>query len=70
MSLGISVDLNIADVQELVRREVERRYPGMHLKGFTVSSWNTVLIDVQGDMLQEPRHAVDPRHRQLDWSGS
>lgn len=70
-ALGVTVELNIADVEEMVRREVERRYPGLVLLGFSISSWSTMLVRVDHGTMTEPtRHHLNPDHRQLPWEDS
>lgn len=68
MTAPIHLALNIADIQWLIENEVAKRYAGLELGGFTVTSYSTVVMRVEAGMLVSPvRHQVHEKHASLDW---
>jgi hypothetical protein len=64
--LEMRVTLNIADVDRLISEEMQRRYPGTQITGWTLKSWNTSLVQVEdGTMTYPVHHHVRAEHAEL-----
>jgi hypothetical protein len=60
--MKIDITINICDVENLVRAEVERRFPNCELGDLTVKSWNTTVFRIVDGKLDEPAHIIRQDH--------
>lgn len=61
----VDINLNIVDVVSIVREAMGKKL-GCEVRGITVLSWNTVVLQVEDDTLTTPvRHHLRPEHSEL-----
>lgn len=63
----IDIDLDIGDVDLVLRRALAERYPDVQVCAIRIRSWGLLLAELHPGLLVEPsRHRLDPG-RMIDW---